>query len=194
MPDIEPPLVDIKVSNPIVYIKKWWAKIIGNEGIDFRIHFHPLTAIATALAIASVGFGVGRFVMPFSLPFFRYEEVSPFPTPTPSPNNEIPKETAYIGTLRYSESTQKYYLVTTSSEAITLSVPQNIDLSPYIGKRILAAGFYSKSSRILVVSDAQDMELLPRNPSPIPTSQPTVDPNPEVTTTPINTPIPTPTQ
>ena len=33
----DPPLVDVKVTNPVTYFKKWWAKIIGNEGIDFRL-------------------------------------------------------------------------------------------------------------------------------------------------------------
>lgn len=183
MPDIDPPLVDLKVSNPITYLKKWWAKVIGNEGIDFRLHFHPLTAIAVALAIASVGFGVGRFVFPFSVPFFKYEEI---PSPTESVSDT--KDTAYVGTLHYSSITGKFYLTTTAAEAITLIVPQTIDLSSLIGKRILAAGSYDKQKRTLIVSDAKDLEVLPKSPTPIPTSIPT----PLLTPTPTPTPTPQP--
>ena len=164
----DPPFVDIKVTNPVTYFKKWWAKIVGNEGIDFRLHFHPLTAIAIALVIITVGFGLGR-------------EVGPAPTPSLSPTHvstlePLLKNTAFVGTLHYSDPTAKFYLVTASSaEAITLIVPANIDLQPLVGKRIFAAGAYSKSARTLEVADAKDMEVLPKSPVPIPTTPPTTD-------------------
>ena len=71
-PNEEPPLVDVKVTNPLTYIKRWWNRIIGNEGIDFRFRVRPLTAIAIALIITTVTFGLGSFVLPFSIPFFKY--------------------------------------------------------------------------------------------------------------------------
>jgi len=176
LPNIDPPLVDVKVTNPVTYIKKWWAKIIGNEGVDFSFHIRPLTAILVSLAIASVGFGFGRFVLPFELPFFKYIDntlSSPNPTPTEEP---IWRETAFTGNLQYSNTTYKYYLVTTSSEAITLDVPKTIDLNELIGKRILAAGLYNKAERILKVSDAKNMEVLPKTPVAVPTNTPTPSP------------------
>ena len=155
---------------------------MGNEGIDFRFRIRPLTAIAIAAVIASIGFGVGNFVLPYKLPFFEYK--TPKPSATPKPVEW--KETAYIGTLKYSEITEKFFLVTSSSaEAITLDVPDNINLTPLIEKRILAAGNYNKSQRILVVADAKDLEVLPKSPVPIPTNSPTAAPSP--------TPIPSPT-
>ena len=168
-----PPLVDLKVTNPVEYIKLWWKKIIGNEGIDFRLHFHPLTAIAIALAIASVGFGIGRFVMPFSIPFFSYNQGSP----SPSPKSDEWKETAFTGVLQFSSTTSKYFLTTTSaSEAISLQTPANIDLQSLVGKRILVIGNYNKSERLFVTSDAKDLEILPKTPIPIPTTPPTPTP------------------
>lgn len=178
------PLVFLKVTNPITYIKKWWKNIIGNEGIDFRFRIRPLTAIALTIIIASIGFGVGNFVLPYKLPFFEYAT----PRPTASPKPEEWKETAYIGTLKYSEATQKFFLVTSSSaEAITLDIPDNIDLTSLIEKRIIAAGNYSKAQRKLVVTDAKDMEVLPKSPVPIPTvtASPTIAPT--------ETPTPSPT-
>jgi hypothetical protein len=173
----DPPIVDVKVRNPITYIKKWWKKVIENEGIYFSFRVRPLTTIAIAVIVTSLALGIGKFVLPFSIPFFQY---NPSPEEPILPTPEAWKETAFTGTLRYSEVTNKYYLVTTSSEAITLSVPENIKLSGFIGRRIFAAGKYYKATRTLVVASASDTELLPGAPSPIPTTTPT--------------PIPTPTQ
>ena len=186
----DPPLVALRVTNPIVYIKKWWKSVLGNEGIDFRFRIRPLTAIVIAAVIASIGFGVGNFVLPYKLPFFVYKE--PTKSATPAPIEW--KETAYIGTLKYSEATKKFFLVTSSSaEAITLDVPDNLDLSSLVEKRIMAAGNYSKAKRLLVVTDAKDMEVLPKSPVPIPTNSPTPNPTPIPTPTPTAPPTPEPT-
>ena len=189
MPNTEKPLVEVKVTNPFIYLKNWWNKVVNNEGVDFRFHIKPLTAIAMTIIIASLGFGVGRFVIPegVKIPFFKFEDVT---SPTPTVTPEIWKETAYTGTLQYSQTTSKYYLMTTtSSELITLQVPENIDLKDYVGKRILAIGKYNKSLKVLVVSDAKSLEVLPKSPvsiptivpspSPTPTSEPTMSPTPE---------------
>lgn len=55
----------------------------------------------------------------------------------------------------------------------------------------MAAGNYSKSQRVLVVTDAKDMEVLPKSPVPIPTNAPTAIPTPSPTAA--ETPTPTPT-
>ena len=188
IPNIDPPLIDVKVTNPVTYLKKWWAKIIDNEGVDLSFHIRPLTAILISLAIASVGFGFGRFVLPFELPFFKYIDntlSSPIPTPTEEP---VWRETAFTGNLQYSDTINKYYLVTTSSEAITLDVPENIDLNELVGKRILAAGPYNKSERVLKVTDAKNMEVLPKTPVAVPTNSPTPSPTLEPTITPTSEP------
>ena len=167
------PLVFLKVTNPITYIKKWWASVTRNEGIDFRFRIRPLTAIALTAVIATIGFGVGNFVLPYKLPFFEY--TNPSPTAVPSEW----KETAFIGTLKYSELTKKFFLITSSSsEAITLQVPENTNLTKLVEKRIFATGSYNKSQKILIVSDAKDMEILPKSPVPVPTVSPTPTPIP----------------
>jgi hypothetical protein len=178
----DPPLVDVKVTNPIEYIKIWWNRIIGNEGVDFSFHIKPLTAIAISVVIASIGFGLGRFAIPaINLPFLKLNAY-PSPSPTPTSSNELWKETAFTGTLQYTNATNRYFLITTSSsEAITLEVPKNIDLNELIGKRIFAAGNYNKSTRILVVFDTKSLEVLPKSPIPVPTLTPTPTPSPEIT-------------
>mgnify|MGYP001572948881 CR=1 FL=1 len=168
----EPPLVDLKITNPLTYIKRWWQRIIGNEGMELRFRIRPLTAIAIAVIVSSLSFGVGRFVLPVSLPFFKYTP-QPFTLPTPPPW----RETAFTGTVQFSSQIGKYYLIISSSEAITLEVPANIDLKNFINRRIFAAGSYNKSTRTLLVADASDLELLPKKPIPIPTTPPTPPPS-----------------
>lgn len=184
MPSIkEPPLVDVKVSNPIVYLKNWWARVMGKEGVDFHFRIHPITAFLIAFGIAAAFFGVGRYSV--NIPFLRYTVVLS-PTPTPSVDW---KETAYTGKLQYSRITGKFFLVTVSSEAITLAVPENLDLTRLIGKRIFAVGEYSKSQRLLKVADVKDLEILPTTPIPIPTLTPSLSPTPS----PLNEPTEKPT-
>ncbi|MFZ5933036.1 MAG: hypothetical protein ACOYT7_03115, partial [Patescibacteria group bacterium] len=127
----------------------------------------------------TVAFGLGSFVLPFSLPFFKYNP-EPVSLPTPDPW----RETGFTGTLQYSSQTGKFYLLTTSSEAITLEVPANVNLENSVGKRIFAAGRYNKTTRILIVSDTKDLEVLPKNPVPIPTTS--------ASPSPISTIIPSP--
>lgn len=174
----EPPLVDVKVSNPIVYIKNWWARVMGKEGVDFRFRIHPITAFLIAFGIAAAFFGAGRYSI--NIPFLKYTVItSPSPTPEASW-----KETAFTGKLQYSAATGKFFLVTTSSEAITLSVPQGLDLTTLVGKRIFAVGEYNKAQRLLKVTDVKDLEILPTTPIPIPTETPTIKPTESPTTSP----------
>lgn len=178
-----PPLVDFKVNNPVTYIKLWWAKVMDKEGIDLSFRIHPITVIVSAAIVATIGFGAGRFVVPdrVKIPFFEFGIT---PTVKPSFTSEpVWKETAFTGKLQHSSTTQKYFLITTSSEAITLSVPGNINLEPLIGKRIIAVGEYNKQEKLLKVIDAKDMEVLPKTPVPVPT----------VVATPIETVSPVPT-
>ena len=101
------------------------------------------------------------------------------------------KETAFTGKLQYSVTNKKFFLLTTSSEAITLSIPSNLDLLTLVGKRIMAVGEYNKSTKLLLVSDVKDLEVLPNTPVPIPTIEPI--PTPTATPDTSQTPVPTDT-
>ena len=182
----EPPMVDIKVANPVTYIKSWWKKILGNEGVDFRFKVRPLTAIAISIIVVTVSMGIGRFVLPFKIPFFEFTNIaSPNPpaggeggTPTPSP--QVWRETAFTGELQYSVASDKYFLLPQSSEAIALDIPDTLDAKKLLGKRIFAAGIFNDNSRLLKVSEVTDMELLPSSIKPVPTLSP--DPSPTAET------------
>jgi hypothetical protein len=168
-----PPLVSFEVTNPVTYLKLWWRRVMLNEGIDFRFRIRPLTAIALMTIFALGGFGLGRITFPAESPIIKYiPQLAPTPTPDPW------KETAFTGLLR--QSGTRFYLVTSEAEAITLDVPENVNLSKYIGKRILAVGRYNRITGVLFVTDASDLEVLLQS-APIPTTSPSPSPTPETT-------------
>lgn len=173
-PNHEPPL--ITVTNPVTYLRLWWQKVMNKEGVDFNFRIHPITAFLIAFGLGAGIFGAGRYSV--NIPFLKYENNSVI---KPSPTTEsFWKETAYTGRLQYSVTSQKYFLLTTSSEAITLEVPTNLNLMTLVGKRIMAVGEYNKSVKLLKVVDIKDLEVLPNSPVPIPTIEPTVTPAPTV--------------
>lgn len=171
----EPPLVEVR--NPVTYLRRWWNRVMGKEGIDFSFRIHPVTAVLSSAVIATIGFGAGRFVMPetIKIPFFEFENGGSISKPTSTPITEW-KETAFTGKLQYSVTNERYFLLTTSSEAITLDVSVNFDLLKMVGKRIFVVGSYNKQSRVLKVNDIKDLEILPNTPIPVPTIEATATP------------------
>lgn len=186
----EPPLVDVKVTNPLTYIKSWWKKIIGNEGVDMRIRVKPLTAIAISIIVLTITLGIGKFVFPFKVPFFVYTTEN---KSTPVSDDNGYRNTAFTGTLRHTLLSNRYYLITSTSEAINLELPDNIDLKGFVGRRIFATGKYHDESRTLLITDTKNLELLPEDAQVIPTVEATTTPEPTVvpTAAPKNTPLPT---
>lgn len=175
----EPPIIEVR--NPVTYLRLWWQKVMGKEGVDFNFKIHPVTAFLIAFGLGTGLFGAGRYSV--NIPFLKYETIS---TAKPSPTTvAVWKETAFTGKLQLSLTTNKYFLITTSSEAITLDVPDNLDLLTLIGKRIFAIGEYNKTERLLKVADIKDLEILSKTPVPIPTI--------EVISTPSATPVATDT-
>lgn len=173
----EPPLVT--VTNPVTYLRLWWKKVMGKEGVDFKFKIHPLTAFLIAFGLGAGLFGAGRYSV--NIPFLKYETT---PTYKPTSTSVVEwKETAFTGKLQYSATTQKYFLLTTSAEAITLQVPSNLDLFTLIGKRIMAVGEYNKAIKLLKVTDVKDLEVLPNTPVPIPTVEVSVTSVPSPTKT-----------
>lgn len=183
----EPPLVDVKVTNPVTYLRRWWEKVMGKEGVYLSFRIHPITAFLIVFGFTVGIFGAGRYSI--NIPFLKYESQE---TSKPSPTNQpIWKETAFTGKLQLSLTSNKYFLITTSSEAITLDVPDNLDLLTLIGKRIFAIGEYNKTERLLKVFDVKDLEILSKTPIPIPTLEPTPLPTlePTISATPVATDI-----
>ena len=154
----DPPLLFLRVSNPITYIKRWWKRVVGNEGVEFRLKVRPADS-----------------------PIIKY-----IPQLLPAPTSNPWRETAFSGTLRSTNG--DIYLLTSESEALSLNIPSNLDLSNYIGKRILAKGLFNENQRLLKIISVENIELLSTKPQKIPTTIP----SPTTFHTP--TPIPTNTQ
>ncbi|MDP2685151.1 MAG: hypothetical protein Q8P20_09030 [bacterium] len=178
-----PDLVNLKVTNPLVYIKYWWKRILANEGLDMRVRAKPLTVFGLAIILFSGVFGLGGIVFPKFFPWMKFNS-GIVATATQTPQTEILKDTALKGTLTKTNTNPvKFYLITTSTEAVTLEIPDGFNLSTLVGKRILAVGSYDSKNKVLEVEDIQDLEVLSTTPVPIPTTTPTPKP----------TEIPTPT-
>ncbi len=174
-----PPLVNLQVTNPIVYIKAWWKKIVGNEGIKLTLQIKPLTALFLMIAFCTIGFGFGRLTLPE--PLNQFIPITPAPTkPMPSPTPNPWQDTAFTGKLQVTAN--RYYLVTTSSQAITLEVPPGLNLQPLVGKRILAAGSYNADLKLMKVFDTTSLEVLSQKP----TLAPTLKITPSLSITPTN--------
>lgn len=184
-----PDLVDIKISNPLVYIKYWWKRIMANEGIEVKFKAKPVTVFGVALIWSAMAFGLGGVVLPTFFPWVKVNNLV-ISSPTPTSITQIMKDTALRGTLTKTSSVpSKFYLVTTSTEAVTLEVPDNFNLNLLVGKRILAVGSYDSKNKILVVKDIQNLEVLSKTPVPIPT----VSTSPKPTETPTVIPSASPT-
>jgi hypothetical protein len=167
--DIDPPVVNFKITNPLTYIKAWWKKIMGNEGVELSGHIkvRPMTAVAIPtfiiLALVTGAISVGILVNYIAnTPAAPFVPAAFLPTPTTDPW----RDSAFTGLLRQTGAT--YYLVTGDGEAIALSVPQNTSLQKYLGKRIFATGRYNSQTEVLVVNETSDLEILPLSPSVVP--------------------------
>ncbi len=152
-----PPLISLKVTNPVTYLKLWWKKVMDGEGVDVRFTIHPLTAIALTIILLAGGASIGWIS---NSVLTKVPVVKDFiPTPTPVVTPDPWRETAYTGILR-KVGDGKYYLQTGDGEAVTLSIPVNVTLEKYIGKRIFASGKYNKVEEVLLVTDASDLEFV----------------------------------
>jgi hypothetical protein len=147
----EVPLVDIKVTNPITYIKSWWKKVLGGEGIDLRLKVKPLTAVAISFVVVSVSMGVGRFVLPVKIPFFEYSG---------NVINQAENMQAFVGTLHFANYSKIYYLVTNDAGVVTVKGLNKTEMDELIGKKILVAGEYDKSIKTMKIEDIGDVELI----------------------------------
>ena len=170
----DPPIVDLKVRNPVTYIKNWWKKIIGNEGVEIKIKVRPITTLLIVALVLTGTYGLGIITAFLAkIPMIKDVLPTPFPIQTPTPTMSPWKETAISGTLRYSTVTGKYYLTTSSAEAITLEIPALVDAARLVGKKIFAVGKYNKTTDVLIVADVTGLAILPTSPLPIPTFTPT---------------------
>lgn len=197
-PSNPPDLVNFRITNPLVYIKYWWKRIMAHEGITIKITAKPVTVFGVALIAFSLAFGLGGVVLPFAFPWIKVKSNSVIvqQSPTPTPNEW--REASLKGILKKTTTVPvKFLLLTSSDEAVNLTVPQNLNLNSLVGRRILVTGNYNQKQKNLIISDVQDLEILPTTPVPIPTQTPaptsTPTQNPTSTVEPTVSPTVNPT-
>ena len=145
----DPPLVDIEVTNPITYFKKWWKRIIGNEGIRMKwsLEIKPLTAFLLVAFVVSGGITIKLLN--------KIKSETPVIKHIPSFGSEVPVKRAFSGYLEKSGK-DEYFLIT-SNEVITPANDTNIYLEPFIGKKVLVTGMYSEETKTLKVEEIKEI-------------------------------------
>lgn len=171
-PATEPDLVNIKVSNPVTYLRLWWSKVMKGQAVAFSFKIPPVAVFLIAFAFAIGGFGIGRLTVFSYIPILKniIPQITPIPSINPSPSSEDWTDSAISGKLQITPNTNKYYLLTSSYIAVTLQFNQNLDLTKYLGKRILASGSYNQKTHTMIISDILDLEVLPTSPVPVATA------------------------
>jgi len=181
----------VNTTNLLVYIKYWWKRILANKGLEAKVK--PLTIFGLALILFSGVFGLSSVVFPMFFSNLKFNNaIVTNPTNTPTP--EILKDTALKETLTKTNTIPiKFFLITTSTEAVTLEIPVGFNLNTLVGKKILAVGSYYSKNKVLEVEDTQDLKVLSTTPVPIPTTTPTPKPTETPTIAPTAIPIIEPT-
>lgn len=146
-----------------------WKRFVESEGLDVYFKIKPITAVAIALACIVFGFGVGRVSAPVVKPIVKY--IRDF---DPKPTIKTYQQSVFTGILQVSDNS--FYTLYSESDTISLSIPSNIDLSDYLGKRLLVKGLYNSAQKLLLISNAEDIEPLPSNPQKVPTTAPSTTP------------------
>ena len=177
---LDPPFVSFSITNPVTYLRKWWKGVMDGEGVDLKLKIHPLTAVMIVLAVGGVSFGIGRISIPE--PIIKYLPILATPIPVVVPTLNPWHEAAFWGTLQ--KQNNQFFLVGADTQAIALQVPTTVDLSKYVGRKILASGLYNPQTATLQVSIASDLELISgsqpvQTAAPTPTPTLTPEPSPE---------------
>lgn len=141
----DPPMVDLKVTNPVTYFKKWVGKFLNNQDIDLHLKIKPFATIGLILAFATVGtttFSIGRYLFPNSSPIFH-------------------REVIYQGNLQRSE--KGVFLTLPNSDFYTLKPKSNTNVTfqNIQNGQALVKGNLGGEKFVIEVS-----EIIPLNPAP----------------------------
>lgn len=143
----DPPLVDVKVTNPVTYLKKWLARLLKNEGIDIHIKIKPLTVITLGIVLATtfgVGVNVGRIFFPNSSPILH-------------------RSITLQGSIQKSDSGQYYLSLPDNSMWTLRPTNNNINLSDDINKQVMVKGNLTAEQNVIEVKEV----LVFEKPTPV---------------------------
>lgn len=133
----DPPLIDIKITNPVKYLKLWLKRLLKNEGIDLRVRIRPLTAIAMCMAFATffagTGFSVAKIFFPTSSPILK-------------------REVSYQGVVQKGGNGY-YYLVLSDGVMYKLTPKSKLNLDQYLTQSVSLKGNLTREPNVINVSE-----------------------------------------
>lgn len=133
----DPPLVDLKITNPVKYLKLWLKRLLKNEGIDIRVRIRPLTAIAIGVAFATFFAGTG----------FSAAQIF-FPTSSPI----LKREVSYQGTIQKGENGY-FYMILPNGAMYKLTPKSRLNMDSYINKSAIIKGNLTREPNVINVSE-----------------------------------------
>jgi len=151
-------------------ISSWFEKITIKSGFDLHIKIKPITLIAIFIALGIFSFAVGRISTPPEAPVVKY-----IPQTSNNPPVNQWSEASFSGILALSD--EGLYSIEFYGKKIILSVPYDIELSKYVGRRILVTGLYYSERSLLAITESSAIEILPSKSNLVPTSTPADTPN-----------------
>lgn len=132
----DPPLLDIKITNPVTYLKLFLRRLLQNEGIDIKVRIRPLTAIAMFLAFATffagTGFSVAQLFFPNSSPILK-------------------RQVTFEGIVKRTDN-GAYYLSLSDNQLYRLQPKTSADYRQYINKEVLVKGNLTKEPNVIDVT------------------------------------------
>ncbi len=142
----DPPMVDVKVTNPVTYFKKWIKHLLGNEGIDigFKFRIKPMTAVAIMIALAA-SFGTGYTSGLNSAAGILFPNSSPI----------LHRAIVYQGTIQKTQDGQYYLSLpdTTLWKLLPKSQTALNTINNSINKQVMVKGNLTREANVINVSE-----------------------------------------
>lgn len=151
----DPPMVDLKVANPVTYFKKWVGKLLNNQDIDLRLKIKPFATIGLIIAFTAVGtttFSIGRYFFPNSSPIFH-------------------RPISLQGIVQRSQTGQDYLSLPDGSLWGLKPANGKVNLTNVAGKQVTIKGNLTAEANVINVSEViASQSLLDAQVAPLPSN------------------------
>jgi biotin operon repressor len=150
-PDDDDPLVEVRVMNPLAFLKKWLTELLKNEGIEVKlsIKLKPLTVLGIVLLLTTAGLGAKALGLAFKYtPFYEsYRQLVTEP--------DTSRQAAFDGQIIVSDN-QAYIVRVGEAEAVRLI--GELDWQTYDRGFVFVTGRYNPDTQTLQEVSIQELE------------------------------------
>jgi len=148
----EDPLIQVRITNPLAYLKKLLLELLKNEGLKVRFSFElkPLTVIGITLVIFTAGLGLKTLTL-----IFKYTPLYPYVRHILTEPDQS-RVTGFDGVVLIDE--EDILLVRSGSESVLLQTQE--DLHHLHQKRVYAKGRYNPETNKLQVDLIYPLETV----------------------------------